>query len=270
MRWLLALGVSVALVGTPSLAAARAPQPGQTAHVFTYTAPNGRVTRLNYLLFLPRGYDASGERLPLLVFLHGSREVGRDVNRLRRAILPQLVEANPDFPFIVLSPQSPSDEHGWYPSLKAIHALIDEVEARYPVDPARIYLTGLSMGAFGAWALALERPGRFAAIVPVVGGYFYNPRQLCALKGTPIWVFGARRDRNVPLRESERVVRALEACGAAPRFTVFEDADHDQGWRRAYTETEVFEWLAAQRLGQPPSPQTQSSLAGSPSAAETP
>ncbi|MCS6774686.1 MAG: alpha/beta hydrolase-fold protein [Anaerolineae bacterium] len=264
MRSLVVVCACLVLVGgAPARAAARLPQPGQTADVFTYAAPNGRVVRLNYLLFLPRGYGAGEARLPLLVFLHGSREAGRDINRLRRAILPQLVEANPDFPFIVLSPQSPSATYGWYPSLKAIHALIDEIEARYAVDPARIYLTGLSMGGFGAWALALERPGRFAAIAPVVGGYFYNPRQLCALKGTPIWVFGARRDRNVPLRESERVVKALQACGAAPRFTVFEDADHDQGWLRAYTETGLFDWLAAQRLGQPLSPQTQSSPAES-------
>ncbi|MFN3706523.1 MAG: prolyl oligopeptidase family serine peptidase, partial [Thermoflexales bacterium] len=224
------------------------PQPGQHAYTFTFRQRNGRLFRMNYLLFLPRSYNASdGQHWPLLVFLHGSREVGYDIRRLQRAVLPQMVEKNPDFPFVVLSPQAPTAAQGWYPALGAIRALLDELQNSLSLDPSRIYLTGLSMGGYGAWALAMADPQRFAAIVPVVGGYFYKPRQLCALKHKPIWVFGARRDRNVPLRASEEVVRALQACGGAPRFTIFEDADHDRGWQLAYALPELYEWLLEQR-----------------------
>ncbi|MCL6509448.1 MAG: prolyl oligopeptidase family serine peptidase [Anaerolineae bacterium] len=232
----------------PASETARWPQTGQHAYTFNAQLPDGRAARLNYLLFLPASYGQDPEaKWPLLVFLHGSREVGRDINRVRRAILPRLVEENPDFPFIVVSPQSPSLQNGWYPSLDAIEALLDELQATLAIDPDRIYLTGLSMGGYGAWALAMDDPDRFAAIAPVVGGYFFNPKQLCELKDKPIWVFGAKRDRNVPLRESERVVNALRACGGQPRFTVFENADHDLGWELAYTATELFEWLLQQR-----------------------
>ncbi len=232
----------------PAAEPAAAPKAGQHAYTFEAQLANGRVAKLNYLLFLPASYGEDPEaKWPLLVFLHGSREVGRDINRVRRAILPQIVEENPDFPFIVVSPQSPTMQHGWYPSLSAIEALLDELQAELAIDPDRIYLTGLSMGGYGAWALAMDDPVRFAAIAPVVGGYFYNARQLCALKDKPIWIFGARLDRNVPLRESERVVNALRTCGGAPRFTVFENADHDQGWELAYRTTELFEWLLQQR-----------------------
>ncbi|BCX02958.1 MAG: hydrolase [Candidatus Roseilinea sp.] len=227
-------------------------QTGQHAYTFEGQLVNGRTIQLNYLLFLPASYGQDPQvKWPLLVFLHGSREVGRDINRVRRAILPQIVEENPDFPFIVISPQSPTMQQGWYPSLDAIEALLDELQVELAIDPDRIYLTGLSMGGYGAWALAMDDPDRFAAIAPVVGGYFYNARQLCALKDKPIWVFGARLDRNVPLRESERVVNALQACGGKPRFTVFENADHDLGWELAYRTTELFEWLLQQRRGQP-------------------
>lgn len=230
-----------------------APQTGQRARTFEGKLANGRQAKLNYLLFLPASYGQAPERKwPLLVFLHGSREVGRDVNRVKRAIVPQLVEENPEFPFIVVSPQAPSMQNGWYPSLKAIEALLDELQASLAVDPDRIYLTGLSMGGYGAWALAMDDPDRFAAIAPVVSGYFYNARQLCELKDKPIWIFGAKRDRNVPLKESERVVAALKACGANPKFTVFENATHDQGSELAYTTTEIFEWLLQQRRGQLP------------------
>jgi predicted peptidase len=221
---------------------------GQHARTFSTTLANGRSIALNYLLFVPAGYGQEPDRQwPMLVFLHGSREVGRDVNRVKRAILPQIVEDNPEFPFIVVSPQAPSQVNGWYPSLKAVEALLDELQTSLAVDPDRVYLTGLSMGGYGVWALALDDPDRFAAIAPVVGGYFYNPRQLCELKDMPIWVFGAKRDRNVPVRESERVIKALQACGGDPKFTVFENANHDQGWELAYTTTEIFEWLLQQR-----------------------
>jgi predicted peptidase len=235
--------------------AAAAPQTGQHAHTFEGKLPNGRNAKLNYLLFLPQSYGHEPDKKwPLLVFLHGSREVGRDVNRVKRAILPQMVEENPEFPFIVVSPQAPSQVNGWYPSLKAIEAMLDEVQATHAVDPDRVYLTGLSMGGYGAWALAMDNPDRFAAIAPVVSGYYYNAKQLCELKDKPIWVFGAKRDRNVPVRESERVVKALKDCGGDPKFTVFENANHDQGWELAYTTTEVFEWLLEQRRGVAPAP----------------
>lgn len=240
------------LATTAQTAPQIAPQTGQHARTFAGRLADGRQVKLNYLLFVPASYGQEPDkRWPLLVFLHGSREVGHDLNRLRRAIVPQIVEDNPDFPFIVVSPQSPSMQHGWYPSLKPIEALLDELQANLAIDPDRIYLTGLSMGGYGAWALAMDDPDRFAAIAPVVGGYYYNPRQLCALRDKPIWVFGAKRDRNVPLRESERVVSALRACGGAPRFTIFENADHDLGWELAYTTTELFEWLLQQRRSAP-------------------
>ncbi|GIV85483.1 MAG: hypothetical protein KatS3mg052_2490 [Candidatus Roseilinea sp.] len=231
----------------------RRPRTGQHAYTFKAQLADGRAIQLNYLLFVPASYGRDPQaKWPLLVFLHGSREVGRDISRLRRAILPQIVEENPEFPFIVVSPQSPTRQHGWYPSLDAIEALLDMLQTELAVDPDRIYLTGLSMGGYGAWALAMDAPDRFAAIAPVVGGYFYSARQLCALKDKPIWVFGAQLDRNVPLRESERVVNALRSCGGNPRFTVFENADHDRGWELAYRTTELFEWLLRQQRGQPP------------------
>jgi predicted peptidase len=244
---------AAAQVNTPPVQDSIATAPStQEVRTFTGKLPNGRAAQLNYLLHVPSSYgNEPDKQWPLLIFLHGSREVGRDINRVRRAILPQMVEENPDFPFIVMSPQASSQQYGWYPSLKSIEAAVDELMQEYNIDPERVYVTGLSMGGYGAWALMMDAPERFAAVAPVVGGYFYNPSQLCAIKDKPIWIFGAKRDRNVPLKESERVVRALKACGADPKFTVFENADHDEGWELAYTTTEIFQWLMAQRLGQP-------------------
>lgn len=51
-----------------------------------------------------------------------------------------------------------------------IDALLTEIAKKHPVDPKRIYATGISNGAFFSNRLGAERASRFAAIAPVVGG----------------------------------------------------------------------------------------------------
>jgi predicted peptidase len=232
---------------SPAAGATPAPQPQLGQHSYTLDAQAGwRNVHINYWLFLPRTYGQDpNKRWPLILFLHGSNEAGSNVNLVHNAILPQIVEQQPDFPFIVVSPQSPNYTM-WDDSIPALIALLDDLGNRLAVDSDRVYLTGLSLGAFGAWALARREPERFAAIVPVVGGFYFNARLLCPLKDVPTWVFHGTRDGNVPIIRSQMVVNALRACGGNPRFTVYEGADHEQGWRRAYNEPALYEWLLRQ------------------------
>jgi predicted peptidase len=65
-----------------------------------------------------------------------------------------------------VSPQSPG--RGWNPD--TLNALLERIIRKYRVDKDRVYLTGLSMGGYGTWALAAEHPEKFAAIVPICGG----------------------------------------------------------------------------------------------------
>jgi predicted peptidase len=240
-----------AQTATPPPTAEAAATPGFKTgqHGYQFEFKNGRrVTKLNYLLYVPESYGQDPyAKYPLIVFLHGSREIGRDVNRVRKAALPARLENEKDFPAIVLSPQSPA--FGWDGSTRAVAALIDELQAQLSIDPARIYLSGLSMGAYGAWVLALQNQDRFAAIVSVVGGYLYSARRLCVLKDTPIWVFAGQKDRNVNPKESVAIVNALKGCGGEPKFTLYEDANHDQGWQRAFDDPALMQWLLEQRRG---------------------
>jgi predicted peptidase len=119
------------------------------------------TARLPYLLALPRGYDQGEDRWPLLVFLHGAGESGDSLGKVKAHGPPKLIAAGDRaFPCIVVSPQSPG--RGWNPDVLA--ALVDELCREYRVDEDRIWLTGLSMGGFGTWALAAANPDRFAAI----------------------------------------------------------------------------------------------------------
>jgi predicted peptidase len=249
MRWLLGLPLLLAACapGTASTAAPGASlsaAPGeQVEHEF-----DRRVVRElsgRYLLFLPPGYDTR-QRYPLILFLHGAGERGGDLNRVRIHGPPKLVEQRPDeFPFIVVSPQVP-DDRIW--STRVLDALLEEVAERYAVDPDRIYVTGLSMGGYGAWHLAMEFPDRFAAIAPISGGGTITGA--CTLRHLPIWVFHGARDEVVPVSRSEELVERLRRCDGHVRYTRYEDAGHD-AWTRTYENPELYRWLLQHRRGAP-------------------
>ena len=122
--------------------------------------------KLDYLLYLPRNYQSTRLRWPLMLFLHGAGESGTNLAKVKIHGPPKLVETNQSFPFILVSPQSPG--RGWDP--EALNALLDEMMSRYRVDKERVYLTGLSMGGYGTWTLAAAHPDKFAAIAPICGG----------------------------------------------------------------------------------------------------
>jgi len=159
----------------------------QQAHTFTKQLTI-TVTR-HYLLFLPKDYDPRRpERWPLVLFLHGMGERGDDLYALTRHGPPKLVEEGQDFPFLLLSPQCPT--YGWWTwetNIAALAALLDEIETTYLVDPDQVYVTGLSMGGYGTWALATAYPHRFAAIAPICGGG--DPSTVCAIRHLPVWAF---------------------------------------------------------------------------------
>ena len=122
-----------------------------------------------YLLQLPADYDVDpGRRFPLIISLHGSGECGHDLNRVAtHSSLPRLAATRPAFPFIVVSPQSPSEKDWW--SVESLDATLANVLATTRVETDRIYLTGISMGGYGVWDWACHRPEIFAAIAPIAG-----------------------------------------------------------------------------------------------------
>ena len=212
----------------------------------TYTA------NVNYLLYLPQGYNQSLQyRWPLILFLHGAGERGTDPQDITRYSIPAFLTATPDFPFVVLSPQSPPD-NWWSNQVDVLDVLLNQIQVTYAVDPRRVYLTGQSMGGFGTWAMALKYPTRFAAIVPVASGWDFTnemvPANICDLKHVPIWVFHGALDENVLPDQVTAMVEALQACSGNVRFTLYSDADHLESSNRAYADPALYEWLLNQTL----------------------
>ena len=199
-----------------------------------------------YLLHLPPDYDAS-QSYPLLLALHGLGESGDDLEKLKVNGMPALLETQPDFPAIVVMPQCPAGSWWTYHVHKLV-ALLDHIEATYSVDPDRIYITGLSMGTWGLWALAMLQPQRFAALIAICGRG--EPRLAERLKNIPVWVFhGALDDIVLPV-ESKAMVAALRWHGnSRVQYTVYPDVEHDS-WTPTYNNPDVFEWLFAQKRGE--------------------
>jgi len=128
--------------------------------------------------------------------------------------------------------------------MRAVWLAVHDLLEREPIDPDRVYLTGLSMGGYGAWDLAARHPERFAAVVPVCGGG--DPAQADRLRDLPIWVWHGDRDRSVPVEQSRRMVEALRRAGSAVRYDELPGVGHGS-WKQAYGAGGAIDWMFAQR-----------------------
>ena len=64
---------------------------------------------------------------------------------------------------------------------------------------------------------------------------------------TPIWIFHGAADPTVPVTESQKLVEALKAAGASPKYTEYPGVGHNS-WDKAYGEADLWKWLFDQRL----------------------
>ncbi len=201
---------------------------------------------VNYLLYLPKGYNESKKTWPMILFLHGAGERGTDVWKVATHGPPKNVTDHPDFPFILVSPQCP-ERQSW--SKDVLLGLLDEITRKYAVDMSRIYLTGLSMGGYGTWDLGLTYPEKFAAIAPICGGGDFISVLLssrdkgAALKSIGIWAFHGAKDPVVPVAESERMVDAAKRAGVTDiKLTVYPDVQHN-AWVETYKNPDLYTWF---------------------------
>jgi pimeloyl-ACP methyl ester carboxylesterase len=204
--------------------------------------PVGRSSHggMDYLVYTPDGYCCSLSRWPLILFLHGAGAVGHDIDRVRREGLCRRIEAKWSLPFVVVAPQSPVG--GW--DVGALNVLLGEVLQRYRINEDKVYLTGQSMGGYGAWAMAAAHPERFAAVAPVCGGG--DPAWAERLRSVPIWAFHGAEDTVIPPDESRRMVAAIERAGGEVSLTIYPGVGHD-AWTKTYADGRFYDWLLAHR-----------------------
>jgi len=200
-----------------------------------------------YLVDLPQGYDADlSAKWPLILYFHGGAQKGSDLQLLRQSGLAGVVARGRHLPAIVVSPQCPAYED-W--DTRVVYQLLDEVCAKYRVDPDRIYLTGISAGGDEVWDLAVTHPERFAAVVPIAGEG--DPVDSARLKDMPTWAFQGEKDDIVPPAQMISMVAAIHEAGGHAHLTLFPLAGHSESWALAYATDALYPWLLAQKKGQP-------------------
>jgi predicted esterase len=220
-----------------------------------------------FQVYLPEEFRREDHKQwPIVLFLHGRGERGSEGLWQTQIGLPQELRDHPErWPFIVVLPQCPLSEYWTDPEMQAMAMAALEQEAEeFHADPERTYLSGLSLGGYGAWELAKAYPHRWAAVAIAASGIFWSyaperwqqastlPAEYArAIGRTPVWLFHGAEDPVVPPRESELMYEALKAAGGHVKLWVYQGYKHDC-WTRAYNEPELPRWLLAHRA--PPLP----------------
>jgi acetyl esterase/lipase len=215
-----------------------------------------------YQVYLPEEWRRDDHRQwPVILFLHGRGERGSEGMWQTQSGLPQAVRDHPErLPFVIVMPQCPQASYWTDPEMLSMAmAALDRETEEFHGDPERIYLTGLSLGGYGAWELARLHPRRWAAVAMMASGVFWSyaperwqkasslPSEYArALGRTPVWLFHGTDDTVVPPRESELMFEAFKVAGGRVRLWVYQGLKHDC-WTRAYNEPELPRWLLAHR-----------------------
>lgn len=246
-NWLssaLAAGASAALpdaaTALPGAAPAVAKPPGwEQTESFRGTVTK-QVT-LRYLVWMPEPAAKPAAGWPLVIFLHGSGERGRNLAKVKAHGPPMYAAAGRRFPFVLIAPQV-DDGDSWHSD--EIEALRADLVTRLPIDADRVLVTGMSMGGYGAWNYAVAYPEQVAAIAPVCG--VGNVERAARVAQVPVWAFHGGRDPVVPIAGDREMVEAVREAGGQVKFTVYADVGHN-AWDRAYADPALYTWLLAQR-----------------------
>ena len=221
-----------------------------------------------YRVFVPKERK-EGEKLPVMLYLHGSDERGTDNEGQLSGPAP-LIVANPDnFGFIIVFPQCPVGRFWDKEMIGVAIAELDQAVNELNGDETRLYLAGFSLGGFGTWNAAVMYPDKFAAIVPMSGRVFPRPGErrdvapeilrladaenpfaafANKLSKKPIWIFHGANDPIVPVDNSRQMAKALIDVGNEnARYTELENTGH-VSINAAFNNPELFKWLAEQHL----------------------
>lgn len=180
------------------------------AQTFTQIIQVGRSER-SYDVYLPA--NAGAQKLPLIIALHGG--LG---NASRMAEMTNLNQIADSGPFVVAYPDGTGgfrpimkDKRTWnagtccgiavkrgIDDISFISLMIYQIANKYPVDPDKVYVTGISNGAMLAYRLACEIPDKISGIIPVAGTLAID--ECPAGNNIPVLHIHGDADKNVPFQ----------------------------------------------------------------------
>lgn len=222
----------------------------------------GKSGTMPYRVLIPDAYNAT-EQYPLIIALHGAN--GRGTDNQSRAIdaFGKLAadEVRKAYPAFIITPQCPGKKQwastpwgkGCYSieqvkisePIVLVLEIIESLQKEFNIDADRIYVTGQSMGGFGAWDIIMRQPELFAAAVPVCGAG--DPSQAENLKEIPIWCFHGDKDTVVPTAASREMDEAMKAAGHKYWiYTEYPGVGHGSS-KPAWAEKDLIPWIFEQK-----------------------
>lgn len=247
------------------------------------TAANGQY--IGFYQYTPTDYNPS-IKYPLIIFLHGSGEVGNgksDLSKVLNQGIPRMINGgatmkftNPSdgkqSTFLVLSPQLSTQYGNWQDFYT--DEMLKYAKANLSIDENRVYLTGLSLGGGGTWRYASSDSNHsktLAAISPIAGTG-ETQQYFCWItkNKTAVWAFHDMDDPTVPVGNTQYAQIQLDNCDPQKtevrQFTYYPSGGHD-AWDRAYDmghgyqNPNLFEWFLMNPR-KAPEPQTPVADAG--------
>jgi hypothetical protein len=239
---------------------------------FAYVSPLDGKTH-PFGVYVPPSFGTGRDRKwPMVVVLHGLNGkpmqmirwfFGRDDPGQSGAWEDRHVGKLPDLDAFVVAP-SGFGSSGYRDAGEVdVMAVRDWVAAKFPIDPARVYVTGPSMGGIGTGAVALRFPDKFAAAAPLCGYHSYFLRNDMGGKRlqpwerslaeyysnvwwadnglhTPMYIVHGTRD--LPEENSGVLIKKYKDLGY-----VIEDEHPDEGhgvWQKTYEDFKAWRWLS--------------------------
>lgn len=164
-----------------------------------------RERTYRYALSVPLTYQP-GKGYGLVVCLHGAGFSGeayleRWQNRLGED-------------YVLVCPTYPSGAWFTRQAEDLVLAVLELVQARYHIDPDRVFLTGMSNGGIGTWLIGMHHAQRFAGLAPMASGLDDVLMPFLAnLRTTPVYIIHGAKDQVMPVELSRTISRELAAIG---------------------------------------------------------
>jgi predicted peptidase len=208
----------------------------------SYSAPN-QLT-MGYWLYKPA--VSTNEKLPLIIYLHGSSLRGTDLDQVLVRGLSKYLVNTVDLPAIVICPQCPYSGFWWDSPIKeTLVSLIREIIATQNVDEHNVSLTGHSVGGSGVWLVGADYHDLFSRLLPVSGQN--RDEDLAQYSGLPIWTFVAEGDDTETYNANLKKAKTLKAMNFDIKMTLVLGTNHSNVPSVVYTNVDVLNWL----LGKP-------------------
>lgn len=191
----------------------------------------------HYYLYVPRQHQNGP--LPAIVFMHGS--FGNF-----KGYLWQWAKLADQLGFVIIAPSFGFGNWDQPGGLEAIQRALDDAATQVAIDPAHIYLAGLSNGGLGVSQAALAEPQRYRGLIfisPVMntdGATFLDQ-----WRDRSVLVLAGEADERISYSYVARHVANLQAAGVNVTHKSYPGADHFLFFTEAdEVLADISQWLA--------------------------